>query len=233
MENQKVVTGAGARASESSFISKVFLWMAVGLAVSTLGSFWLLSQPPLLTAIVKNQWLFFGLVIAEIGMVVWLSAAIMSMSAGLATLLFLAYSFLNGVTLSPIFLVYTGASIATTFAVSAGTFFFFSLYGLTTKKDLTTMGGLMMMGLIGVILASVVNIFLKSSPLGWAITFIGVAVFMGLIAWDTQKLKAMHAMGFQSEALEKKMVIIGALALYLDFINLFILLLRIFGKRKD
>ena len=233
MADQKIITSVGEQASVSSFLSRVFLWMAAGLVVSTLGSFWLLSQPQLLTAIVKNQWIFFGLAIVEIGLVVWLSAAVMSMSAGLATLLFLVYSFLNGVTLSPLFLVYTGGSIATTFAVTAGTFFFFALYGLTTKRDLTAMGSLMAMGLIGVILASVVNIFLKSSGLNWAITFIAIAVFMGLIAWDTQKLKAMHAMGHENPELEKKMIILGALALYLDFINLFIQLLRIFGKRRD
>ena len=232
MENQRIVT-TGAEASVSGFMSRVFLWMAGGLVVSTLGSLWLLSQPGLLAAVVKNQWIFFGLIIAELGLVIWLSAAAMSLSAGAATLIFLAYSFLNGVTLSPLFLVYTGNSIATTFGVTAGTFFFFALFGLTTKRDLTSMGGLMMMGLIGVILASLVNVFLKSSGLDWVITFIAIAVFMGLIAYDTQRLKAMHAMGSDNPAMEKKMVILGALALYLDFINLFIQLLRIFGKRRD
>ncbi len=155
------------------------------------------------------------------------------MSAGLATLIFMAYSFLNGITLTPIFLIYTGASILSTFAVAAGTFFFFSVYGLTTKKDLTSMGGLMVMGLFGVIIASVVNIFLKSPVLYWISTYVGVAVFLGLIAWDTQKLKMIHAMGFENSETEKKAAIIGALTLYLDFVNLFIYLLRIFGKRRD
>ncbi len=231
MENKTIVSSDAA--SVSSFLSKVFLWMALGLAITTAGSFWLLSQPQLFSTIMKNHWVFFALVIAEIGLVIWLSSALMSMSAGLATTLFLVYSFLNGVTLSPLFVIYTGASVMTTFAVTAGTFFFFSLYGFTTKRDLTTMGGLMMMGLIGVILASVVNIFVKSSMLDWIVTFIAIAVFMGLIAWDTQKLKAMHAMGFESPQAERKMTILGALALYLDFVNLFIQLLRIFGKRRD
>ena len=233
MEDQKIVTGAGAEASVSSFLSRVFMWMAAGLVVSTLGSFWLLSQPQLLTAVVKNQWIFFGLAIAEIGLVIWLSAAAMSMSAGLATLVFMLYSFLNGVTLSPLFLVYTGGSLVTTFAITGGTFFFFAMYGLTTKKDLTGIGGLAMMALIGVILASLVNIFLKSTAVEWVVTFVAIAVFMGLVAWDTQRLKSMHAMGAENPELEKKMVILGALALYLDFINLFIQLLRIFGKRRD
>ena len=231
MENKTIVTSG--TESLSGFLSKVFLWMALGLAVTTAGSFWLLSQPQLFTALVKNQWVFFGLMITEIGLVIWLSARLMSMSAGLATTLFLVYSFLNGVTLSPLFVLYTGASVMTTFAVTAGTFFFFSLYGFTTKRDLTTMGGLMAMGLIGVILASVVNVFVKSSTLDWIVTFVAIAVFMGLIAWDTQKLKAMHAMGFESSETERKMSILGALALYLDFVNLFIQLLRIFGKRRN
>ena len=232
MQNQRIIT-TGAEASVSSFVSRVFLWMSGGLMVTTLASFWVLAQPGLMAHLVGNKWLFFGLVFAELGLVIWLSAAVMSLSAAMATSLFLAYSFLNGVTLSPLVLVYTGSSIATTFAVTAGTFFFFALYGLTTKKDLTSLGGLLMMGLIGLILASLVNILLKSTGLYWVLTYAGVAVFMGLVAYDTQKLKNMHAMGFDNPALEKKMVLLGALALYLDFINLFIMLLRIFGKRRD
>ena len=232
MENQRIAT-TGAQASVSGFMSRVFLWMAVGLAVSAAGSMWLLSQPSLLGAVVKNQWIFFGLAVVEIGLVIWLSAAAMSMSAGLATMVFVAYSFLNGVTLSPLFLVYTGGSLVTTFAITGGTFFFFALYGLTTKKDLTGVGGLALMALFGVILGSVVNMFLKSTVVEWAITFIAIAVFMGLIAYDTQRLRSMHAMAAENPELEKKMVILGALALYLDFINLFIQLLRIFGKRRD
>ena len=232
MDNRTIVSPA-AQASVSSFMSRVFLWMAIGLAVSTAGSFWLLSQPQLLTAVVKNQWIFFGLAIAEIGLVIWLSAAAMTMSAGLATMVFVAYSFLDGVTLSPLFLVYTGGSLVMTFAITGGTFFFFALYGMTTKKDLTGIGGLAMMALIGVIIASLVNIFMKSTAVEWVITFVAIAVFMGLIAYDTQRLRSMHAMGAENPELEKKMVILGALALYLDFINLFIQLLRIFGKRRN
>ena len=232
MENRTITTQA-AQVSESSFLSRVFLWMAFGLAVSAAGSYWLLSQPGLLSTVVKNQWIFFGLVIGELALVIWLTAAAQRMSAGLATILFLSYSFLNGVTLSPIFLVYTGASILSTFFITAGTFFFFSVYGLTTKKDLTSLGGLMVMGLFGVILASLVNMFLKSSTLNWIVTFVAIAVFLGLIAYDTQKLKRIHAMGFESEEAQKRVVILGALALYLDFINLFIQLLKLFGKRRD
>ncbi len=232
MDNKPMVSSQ-AQVSESGFLSKVYLWMSLGLGLSAAGSFWILSQPALLKAIFTNGFLLFGLIAVEIGLVVWLSAAFQRISSGLAVGLFLGYSFLNGVTLASIFLVYTAASIVTTFAITSGTFFFFALYGVTTKKDLTGVGSLAMMGLIGVILASVVNIFLKSSGLEWAITFIGIAVFLGLIAYDTQKLKAIHAMGFESAEIEKKASILGALRLYLDFINLFILLLRIFGKRRD
>lgn len=231
--DQKTILSSRSQVSESSFLSKVFLWMAVGLGISAAGSFWLVSQPALLKAVFTNMWIFFALIIAEVGLVVWLSAAALSMSAALAMFLFGVYSFLNGVTLTSVLLLYTGASVLTTFAITGATFLFFSVYGATTKKDLTSIGNLAMMGLIGVIIASVVNMFLKSPAMMWIVTFVGIAVFLGLVAYDTQKLKAIHAMGFQNEEIEKKTVILGALTLYLDFINLFILLLRIFGKRRD
>ena len=231
--NNPITVGSSTEISESNFISKVFLWMALGLAVSAGASLWLLSQPELFKTIVSNRVIFFGLFVVELGLVFWLSAAALRMSAALATALFFGYSFLNGVTLAPIFVVYTGSSIASTFAVAAGTFFFFSLYGLTTKKDLTSIGSLAIMALFGIILTSLVNLFLKNSTLNWILNFIGIAVFLGLIAYDTQKLKAIHAAGFQEAEMRKKMTILGALALYLDFINLFLLLLQFFGKRRD
>ena len=231
--DQRIVTGSPSRVSESSFLSRVYLWMSAGLAISASASYWLMSQPALLKALFSNSILLIGLVIAEIALVVWLSVAAMRMSAVMASLIFLAYSFLNGITLTSVLLVYTGVSVISTFAITAGTFFFFSVYGMTTKKDLTSLGGLMMMGLIGMIIAGIVNIFLKSTMLYWISTFVGIAVFLGLTAWDTQKLKNIHAMGFESDEMEKKVAILGALTLYLDFINLFILLLRIFGKRRD
>ena len=231
--DQRIVTGSRTQTAESHFISRVYFWMSIGLAISAAASFWLMSQPELLRALFTNGFLLIALVVAEIALVIWLSVAAMRMSAYLATSIFLAYSFLNGVTLTSVFLVYTGVSVMTTFAITAGTFFFFSVYGMTTKKDLTSVGGFMMMGLIGMIIAGVVNIFLKSTVLYWVSTFVGIAVFLGLTAWDTQKLKNIHAMGFESAEMEKKVAILGALTLYLDFINLFILLLRIFGKRRD
>ena len=232
MEN-RIVSGSSAQLSERSFVSKVFLWMSFGLALSTASSFALLSQPLMLRALFGNQWAIIGVFVAEIALVIWLSVRIQAMSAALASSIFCVYSILNGVTVSAVLLAYTGASVMQTFAITAGTFFFFSLYGLTTKKDLTSMGGLAVMALIGLIIASVVNTFLKSSGLMWVITFVGIAIFVVLIAYDTQKLKTMHAMGFENESAEKKMVVIGALALYLDFINLFMMLLNLFGKRRD
>jgi FtsH-binding integral membrane protein len=209
------------------------MWMALGLAVSAATSFALLTQPALLKVIFGSPVLLIGIVIAEFALVIALSAAAMRMSASLASTLFLVYSALNGVTLTAVFLAYTGVSVLSTFAVTAGTFLFFSVYGATTKKDLTSVGSLAMMGLIGMIIAGIVNIFLKSPAVYWISTFIGIAVFLGLIAYDTQKLKSLHAMGFQDAEIEKKSAIIGALMLYLDFVNLFILLMRIFGRRRD
>ena len=232
MDNRTTI-GSQAQVSESNFISKVYLWMAAGLFISAGGAFWLMTQPALLQAVFTNKLLFFGIIIAELALVVWLSMAARTMAPGLAAGLFCGYSFLNGVTLTAVLLVYTGASVMTTFAITSGTFLFFSVYGSTTKKDLTSIGSLAMMGLIGVIIASVVNIFLKSSTLMWVTTFVGIAVFLGLIAYDTQKLKAIHAMGADDAQAMNRLAVLGALTLYLDFINLFLLLLRIFGKRRD
>ena len=232
MDNRSVVSSQS-QVSESSFISRVYLWMSLGLGVSGLASFWLLAQPQLLKAVFTNNLLLIGLIVAELGLVVWLSLAVLRMSAAMASTVFLGYSFLNGITLTSVFLVYTGASVLSTFFITAGTFLFFSVYGATTHKDLTSIGSLAMMGLFGVIIASLVNIFLKSSTLMWITTFIGIAVFLGLIAYDTQKLKNIHARGFEGVDTQKKVAILGALTLYLDFINLFVLLLRLFGRRRD
>ena len=229
----KMVSSSETRVSESNFLSKVYLWMSLGLFLSAAASLWLLTQPDLLKAIFTNSLLFIGIIVVEFALVIWLSAAALKMSSGLAITLFGVYSFLNGITLTSVLLVYTGVSVLSTFAITAGTFFFFSAYGATTKKDLTCVGGLAVMGLIGVIIASVVNIFLKSPALVWITTFVGIAVFLGLIAYDTQKLKAIHAMGFEGQDMQKKVAVLGALTLYLDFINLFLLLLRLFGRRRD
>lgn len=231
--NQPIVTRSGAQVTESSFLSRVYLWMALGLSISAGASLWLLAQPGLTQALYSNPLMLIGLVVAQFALVLVLTLAIQKITSGVASLLFAGYSFLTGLTMASIFLVYTGESILQTFAVAAGTFLFFSFYGMTTKKDLTSVGQLAFIGLIGMILASVVNIFLKSSGLMWVATYLGIAVFLGLIAYDTQKLKALYAHGVADEESGKKLAVVGALTLYLDFINLFILLLRIFGRRRD
>jgi len=215
------------------FLAKVFNWMALGLGLTGIVAF-LTAHSGLAMAIVATP-LFFVLILAELGIVFYLSARIDRMQPGTATGLFVGYSFLNGLTLSTIFLAYTSASIAGTFFITAGMFGAMAVYGLVTKRDLSAMGSFMFMGLIGIILASIVNIFLKSSGLYWTISVIGVLVFVGLTAWDVQKLKNMGEQGImeQGEAAIRRGAIIGALALYLDFINLFLMLLRFFGGSRD
>jgi FtsH-binding integral membrane protein len=174
-------------------------------------------------------------VIAQLGLVFYISARIQKLNASMATGLFLLYSALNGATLSFIFLVYTGNSIASVFLVCAATFIACSIYGMSTKRDLTSLGGFMTMGLIGIIIASVVNIFLRNSAMNMIISYIGVFVFVGLTAYDTQKLKnmALTVPADVDEGVVRKGSILGALSLYLDFLNLFLMLLRIFGSARD
>ena len=228
------LTVAQARQEASTvFLAKVFNWMAIGLALTGVVAFFTASSGLAMTIVASP--LFFVLIIAELGMVFYLSARIDKIQPATATGLFIGYSVLNGLTLSAIFLAYTKASIGGTFLITAGMFGAMAVYGLVTKRDLSAMGSFMFMGLIGIILASIVNIFLKSSSLYWAISVIGVLVFVGLTAWDVQKIKNMGEQGImeQGEAAIRKGAIIGALALYLDFINLFLMLLRFFGGSRD
>jgi uncharacterized protein len=219
-------------AIQTGFLGRVYNWMGLGLATTAVVSLMTASSPSLLNLIFGNQLVFFGLIIAELGLVMALSAAIGRLQATTAALMFFVYSALNGLTLSAIFLIYTSASIASTFFVTAGTFGVMSVYGYATKRDLTSWGSFLFMGLIGVILASLVNIFLKSEAIYWVITYAGVIVFVGLTAYDTQQLKAMALQGFGDEETERKGAVIGALRLYLDFVNLFLMLLNIFGRRR-
>ncbi|NIA05300.1 MAG: BAX inhibitor (BI)-1/YccA family protein [Proteobacteria bacterium] len=228
------VTVAQARQEASTiFLAKVFNWMAVGLGLTGVVAYFT-AQSGLAMSIVRGP-IFFILVLAELGMVFYLSARIDKLQPGTATGLFVGYSVLNGLTLSTIFLAYTKASIGGTFLITAGMFGAMSVYGLVTKRDLSGMGSFMFMGLIGIILASVVNFFMKSSGLSWAISVIGVLVFVGLTAWDVQRLKDIGEKGImtQGDAAIRKGSIIGALSLYLDFINLFLMLLRFFGGSRD
>jgi FtsH-binding integral membrane protein len=222
-----------AAAVQGAFIRRVYNWMALGLAATALVALYTAGNPQLLKMIFGNTLVFFGLIIAELGLVIWLSAGINRLQFSTASALFFVYSALNGLTLSVIFLAYTRASIASTFFVTAGTFGVTSLYGYTTKKDLSSWGSFFFMGLIGIIIASVVNIFLKSPMVYWVVTYAGILVFVGLTAYDTNKLKQMALAGFADEETEGKSAVLGALALYLDFINLFLMLLRIFGSSRD
>ena len=176
--------------------------------------------------------LFFGLIIGELALVGYISARINKLSSYNATLLFLAYTILNGLTMAVIFMAYTSESISSTFIITAGTFGVMSLYGYYTKSDLTKIGSLAFMALIGIIIASVVNMFMNSELMSWIISYLGVAIFIGLTAYDTQKLKGIAINGFENEESMEKSAILGALTLYLDFINLFLFLLRILGDRK-
>jgi len=220
----------------NSFIRSVYNWMFIGLGLTAVVAYYTAYQMATNEAVYATlRGLFFPLVIAELGFVFFLSARIQKIKATTATALFVIYAFLNGITLSYIFLAYTATSIATTFVICSVTFLACSIFGMVTKRDLTSMGGFMMMGLIGIIIASVVNIFLQSSGMAMIISYVGVLVFVGLTAYDTQKLKGMAATipDNASGAMVRKGALMGALSLYLDFINLFIMLLHIFGGSRD
>jgi FtsH-binding integral membrane protein len=190
------------------------------------------GKPSLLQALLANQINFFLLIAATLGLVIGISWGINKISAATATGLFLIYSALNGVLFSTIFLVYTGESIAKVFFITAGTFGVMSFYGFVTKTDLTRIGQLCFMALIGLILATVVNMFFRSPGLSYLLSYVGVAIFVGLTAYDTQKLKRIATQVSEGSEAFAKASIIGALTLYLDFINLFLMLLRIFGRRR-
>ena len=215
----------------TAFLRKVYGWMCVGLAITATVALGVASSPTLVQAIFGNKILFFGLFAAEIGLVFYLSARINKIAAGTAAGLFLLYSALNGATLSLILLRYTGTSIASTFLVTAGMFGALALFGTATKRSLAGVGQFAFMGLIGIILASLVGMFWKSEGLQFGISIVGVIVFTGLTAWDAQKLKTMAVT--VPESSYGSYSVVGALALYLDFINLFLFMLRFMGGRRD
>lgn len=219
----------------NGFVRSVYNWMCIGLALTGFVAFYVSNSEAMLRLVFGNQIIFFGLIIAELAMVFSLVSRVSKMRAGTATSLFVFYSALNGVTLSFIFLLYTSASIVSTFFICSATFLACSVYGWTTKKDLTSFGGFLMMGLFGIIIASLVNIFIRNSAMHMMISYIGVFVFVGLTAYDTQKLKnmALSQPAGLDGAVIRKGAILGALSLYLDFINLFLFLLRILGQGRD
>jgi len=219
----------------NGFIRSVYNWMAIGLALTGFAAFYIASNETAVNFIFGNQIVFFGLVIGELALVFSISARINKMKASTATSLFVIYSILNGITLSCILFIYTMSSITSTFFICALTFGICSVYGMITQKDLTGIGQFMFMGLIGIIVASVVNLFIGSSGLSMIISYLGVFIFVGLTAYDTQKLKqmALTQPANLDAATVRKGAILGALTLYLDFINMFLFLLRIFGSGRD
>lgn len=220
-------------ALQASLIQRVFLWMTIGLAITGLTSYITYSSNLLYALFEMGRLAFFGLLAAQIGIVWYLSSRIESMSFSTATILFGVYSLLTGVSISYIFAAFTMQSLATTFFVTAGTFGATALYGYVTKRDLSKMGSILMMGLIGLIIASLVNMFLKSATMDYIVSGIGVIIFTGLTAWDMQKLKLMFAEAYEDSEEVKKVSVLGALTLYLDFINLFLFLLRFLGRSRD
>jgi len=232
MPRSTVFQGERATTVQTDFIRRVYNWMALGLAVTAIVALYAVNSG-LIFSLLGHPMVMLLLIVGELGLVIALSAAIGRFQSSTALFMFFAYSFLNGLTLSTIFLIYTKSSIASTFFVTAGTFAVTSFYGYTTKRDLTSMGSFLMMGLFGIIIASFVNFLFRSPALYWLITYGGIAIFVGLTAYDAQKIKEMAYAGFAGSEDERKGAVIGALRLYLDFINLFLLLLRIFGRRSD
>lgn len=216
----------------SSFMSKVYGWMSFALLITALTAYVVSNSEALLSMILGSKISFYGLLIAEFAIVFAISGAINKMSSSLMSVLFVLYSILNGATLSVILLIYTESSIASTFVVCATMFAIMSIFGMVTKKDLTSIGKMCFFALIGIIIASIVNIFLGSDTTNLIISYVGVIIFIGLTAYDTQKLKVIALMGYQDGEMGYKLAIQGALSLYLDFINLFLYLLRILGNRK-
>ncbi len=226
--NDSIIEQTGSRIQ--TYMSHVYGWMAVGLLLTAFVAWFASNNYQLVMFLARIMWV---LLIAEIGLVFAISGMINRLSGATATTLFMLYSVLNGCTFSIYFLYYTSSSIASVFFITAGMFSALAVYGYTTKRNLSGLGSFLFMGLIGIVIASLVNIFLQSAPLMWAITYIGVFVFAGLTAYDTQKLKEFGVNLSQNDQnMFRRYVILGALTLYLDFINLFIMLLRIFADRR-
>jgi FtsH-binding integral membrane protein len=230
-DSRSIFAGSPVRTAErvSAFLTKVYGWMCIGLGITAVIAFAVAGSPTLIQTLAGNRLAFFALVLVELGLVFYLSARVQSLTPGTAAGLFVAYSALNGVTLSMILLVYTGASVATTFLVTGAMFGALAVFGTTTSRSLAGAGQFFLMGLVGLILASVVGFFWHSDALQFLITVVGVIVFTGLTAWDAQRLKQMGAE--LPEAQAGAYAIVGALSLYLDFVNLFLMLLRLQGRR--
>ncbi|HIZ05140.1 MAG TPA: Bax inhibitor-1/YccA family protein [Candidatus Phocaeicola gallistercoris] len=233
MRTNDLVNTYASKAAQSTLMRNVYSWMTLALVITGFVSLYMAKSQTLLSMIMQNSMLLWILLIAEIGLVIFLSARIHRISFTTATLLFIAYSILNGVTMAFIFLIYTMTSIATTFFVTAGTFGVMALYGYVTKKDLSRIGNICIMALIGLIIATVVNIFLKNSMMDLIISGIGILLFVGLTAYDSQKIKQLlTADDIEVNETTQKIALLGSITLYLNFINLFLYLLRFLGDRK-
>lgn len=233
MRTNDLVNTYASKAAQSTLMRNVYSWMTLALVITGFVSLYMAKSQTLLSMIMQNSMLLWILLIAEIGLVIFLSARMHRISFTTATLLFIAYSILNGVTMAFIFLIYTMTSIATTFFVTAGTFGVMALYGYVTKKDLSRIGNICIMALIGLIIATVVNIFLKNSMMDLVISGIGILLFVGLTAYDSQKIKQLlTADDIEVNETTQKIALLGSITLYLDFINLFLYLLRFLGDRK-
>lgn len=215
----------------SNVMKRVYLTMTLGLLITAFTSLFCASSYSVISFFVQNSWAMWVLVIAELGIVFGVSAGINRLSTGTATALFILFAVINGLMLFPIFYAYTGESIAKTFFITAGTFGAMTIYGYCTNRDLSRWGSILFMALIGLIIASLVNIFVGSDTMGWIISVVGVLIFVGLTAWDTQQIKTMALTAPGAAA--GRLAVLGALTLYLDFINMFLYLLRFFGDSRD
>jgi uncharacterized protein len=219
--------------AQAKYITKVYSWMTLGLLITAFAAYVVAATPALINLIYGNKAVFYIILFAPLAVVWFLSARIHKISANMAIGAFVFYALINGLTLSFIFTVYSIGSVFTTFVVTAGTFAAMSAYGYYTKQDLTKLGNMLKMALIGLIIATVVNWFWANSVLYWISTYAGVLIFVGLTAYDTQKIKEMYTAAEYGVEVEQKSAIMGALSLYLDFLNLFLFLLRIFGGSRD
>ena len=233
MNNQVISSQADRQSVVATLFKSLYMQMAAALTITGLTAYFIASSPDMLATIFSNRSSVWILLFAQLGVVMWLSSRALRMSMAAATLLFILYSVLTGVTFSVIFLAYTGETIATTFFITAGTFLAMSIVGYVTRMDLTRIGSILFMLLIGVIIATVVNIFMHSETIYWVTTYAGVVIFVGLIAFDTQKLKHIFMSMDSVDETSQKVALLGALTLYLDFINLFLFLLRILGRNRD
>lgn len=233
MERSNELIKNYAKSASATLFRRVYLWMTLALAITGFVALYVARSYTLLEMMLQNQFMFWGILIAEVALVMYMSVRINRISFTTATLLFIAYAVLNGITMSTLFVIYTASSIASTFFITAGTFGVMALIGSFTHKDLTKLGSICMMGVIGLIIASLVNLFLHSSMMTLIISYIGVLLFVGLTAYDAQKIKRLLSEdGIEVNDNTQKIALLGALTLYLDFINLFIYLLHILGDRK-